>query len=108
MAYHARDYFMNVDDFPNVDEYRAATRQSIIALAQTLPEKQLQSLFAFAPDPKSEIAQALPAAVIQKSLDFVLAGQREDGGWADQHDLPQWQPMTTISALHTLRNYGQL
>jgi hypothetical protein len=108
MAYHAFDYFMNVDDFPNVADYRAVTTRNIVELAQKLPEKQYHSLFKFASNPESPIAQALPDTTIQSALDHLQATQREDGGWADQHDLPQWQPMTTISALHTLRNYGRL
>ena len=108
MAYHAFDYFMNVDDFPNVAAYRAATTRNIVELAQKLPEKQYHSLFKFASDPKSDIAKALPDEVIQQALDHLAATQREDGGWADQHDLPQWQPMTTISALYALKNYERL
>lgn len=108
MAYHAFDYFMYVDDFPAVADYRAATVGNIVDLAQTLPEKQAGSLFRFAPHPDSVIAQALPDAIIPRHLDTLATTQREDGGWSDQHDLSQWQPMTTISALQALKNYGRL
>lgn len=108
MAYHAHDYFMHVDDFPGVDTYRQATIQNIIACAEKAPEKQYYVLFNFAPSPESAVAQALPPDLLQRHLDYIAANQREDGGWDDEHGLPQWYPVTTILNLLALRRYGKL
>lgn len=108
MAYHAFDFFFAVDDLPGLDDFRQATIDNIVACALAAPENQVDSLFAFAPKPDSLIAQALPAGFIDRCLDVLAAGQQEAGHWRDQHDLPQWFPMTTINVLLALRRYGRL
>jgi hypothetical protein len=105
MAYHAFDYFMNVDGFP---EERAATIENIVTCAEKAPEKQSYVLFRFAPKPDSVIAQAVSDAVIQRNLDSLQSSQRDDGGWSDEHDMLVWQPMVTIQVLYTLKQYGRL
>ncbi len=105
MAYHAHDYYMNVDDFPDVEQFRAATVDNIRACAEKMPEKQYGSLLAFA-QPGSRVAAAMPD-LVTRSLDYLMDTQREDGGWSDQHDLAQWFPMTTIGALCHLQRHGR-
>ena len=47
MAYHAHDYYMNVDEFPKVTTYRELTVQNLIQCAMKAEEKQLYTLFFF-------------------------------------------------------------
>jgi hypothetical protein len=108
MAYHAHDYFLNVQDFPDLAVYRQATLDNINACAAVMPEKQYYTLFQFAPMPDSPVAQALPTTVLERCLDVLFESQREDGGWTDEHDLLQWQPYTTILVLLALQRYGRL
>ncbi len=108
MAYHAFDFFFAIDDLPNLAQFRQATIANILDCARAMPENQYDSLFAFAPTPASHIAQALPAALLARCLEVLEAGQQAEGHWLDQHNLPQWYPMTTINALLALRRYGRL
>ena len=108
MAYHAFDFFFAVEDLPGLARLRQATIDNIVACALAAPDNQVDSLFTFAPTPDSLIAQALPAGFIDRCLDLLAAGQQEQGHWRDQHDLPQWFPMTTINVLLALRRYGRL
>lgn len=108
MAYHAFDYFMNVQDFPDLDSYRLATVQNIVECAINAPEKQYYTLFSFAPAPDAPVARALPDGLIERALDYLQATQRADGGWNDEHNMPHWQPSVTIGVLHTLQRYGRL
>ena len=108
MAYHAYDYFMNVDDFPNVSADRQATIDNIVEGIQKMPEKQSYHLFRFAPTPDSAVAQALPENVLSRILDYLAATQQDDGSWHDEHGLAHWCPLTTINVLHGLQNYGRL
>ena len=107
MAYHAFDFFFAVDELPDLEEFRRATVDNIVACAVAAPENQCDSLFAFAPTPESMIAEALPDGLIDRNLDVLANAQKEGGHWVDQHDLPQWYPMTTINALLALRRYGR-
>lgn len=108
MAYHAYDFFFAVDDLPGLDSLRGATIDNIVACARAAPDNQVDSLFVFAPFPDSLIAKALPDGLTDRCLDLLAAGQQENGHWRDQHDLPQWFPMTTINVLLALRRYGRL
>jgi len=107
MAYHAFDYFFAVDDFPALAGFQNATIENIVACAAKAPENQLDSIFVFAPTPDSMIAKALPEGLLQRSLDLLSSAQQEDGHWRDQHNLPQWYPMTTINVLLALKRYGR-
>lgn len=107
MAYHAYDYYMNVPDFPDVEQFQQATMDNITSLAQALPDEQLSSIFAFATAPDSPIAVAIPD-VVERALDYVETTQQEDGHWLDQHNLRQWFPMTTVGNLYTLKQFGRL
>jgi hypothetical protein len=107
MAYHAYDYFMNVDDFPDVATYRRATVENIIACAEKAPENQYYSLFTFAPTPDSPVAKAAPAGLLDRFLDYLEQAQEDDGHWNDEHGLQQWYPYATITILLTLRRYGR-
>ncbi len=108
MAYHAFDYFMNVQAFTNSADFRRATIDNIVNCAKSAPEKQYAVLFQFAPTPDSPVAQALPPALIERYLDCLSESQRDDGGWDDEHDLLQWKPYTTIRVLLALQRYGRL
>ena len=108
MAYHAYDFFFAMDDFPSLAEYQRATIDNILACAEKLPESQYDSLFAFAPAPDSLIAQAVPSSILERCLDHLARAQQSDGHWRDQHELPQWYPITTINALLTLRRYDRI
>lgn len=108
MAYHAHDYFMNVDDYPEVEAYRHAVIENIAACAQAMPEKQYYVLFQFAPRPDSPVAQALPQHILSRSLDYLMETQQEDGHWSDEHGLPQWLSYATILSLNALRSYERL
>ena len=107
MAYHAFDFFFAIDAFPELDSYRQATVDNIVALAKALPDEQVHSLFAFAPTPDSLVAQAMPPSLISRCLDLLETSQQPDGHWLDQHNLPQWYTMTTINNLLALRRYGR-
>ncbi len=107
MAYHAFDYFMHVDDFPDVTRYRQATIDNIRDCARKAPEEQYGSLLMFAPTPDSVITKAMPE-LVTRDLEYVLQAQQDDGRWKDQHDLAHWQPATTITALRMLERHGKL
>ena len=108
MAYHAVDYFLNVTDFPDLEIYRRATLDNVIACAQAAPDDQASVLFQFAPTPESAVARALPEGLLAGKLDILASAQREDGAWADEHGLPQWQAYSTIISLLVLKHYGRL
>jgi len=107
MAYHAFDFFFAVDDFPELERFQQATVDNIVACAEAAPENQYDSLFVFAPTPDSMIARALPAGLLDRFLDALSNAQQPEGNWLDQHNLPQWYPMTTINVLLALKRYGR-
>ena len=107
MMYHAYDYFMHDEDFPDVETFRQATVERIVQLAGFVDENQYYSLFIFATSPESRVAKAAPK-LIQKALDVLETQQQEDGSWHDQHELSQWYPYWTILNLLTLRRFGRL
>ncbi|MCY4062442.1 MAG: hypothetical protein OXG53_08740 [Chloroflexi bacterium] len=107
MAYHAFDFFFAIDELPDLQQFRQATIDNILACAEAAPPSQYDSLFAFAPEPDSMIARALPSGLLDRFLDHLSNAQQEDGHWLDQHNLPQWYPMTTINILLALKRYGR-
>lgn len=107
MAYHAFDFFFAIDDLPDLKAFRTATVDNIVACASAAPEEQYDSLFVFAPMPDSLIARALPAGLTDRFLDALAKGQCAEGHWLDQHNLPQWYPMTTINVLLALKRHGR-
>lgn len=108
MAYHPFDYYMNEDEFPEVERLRQATIENILACAQKAPDSQAYEFFRFAPQPDSPVAQAAGPELVNRLLDILVNGQQEDGGWRDEHGLPQWYTFTTLRVLYTLRRYGRL
>ena len=108
MAYHAHDFYYAIDDFPHLAQLRQATIDNIVACAEAMPAAQFESIFHFAPTPDSRVARALPPGLLERCLDALASGQQAEGHWVDQHDLPQWYPITTINALLALRRYGRL
>ncbi len=107
MAYHAFDFFFAVDDLRDLQQFREATVNNIVACAEAAPAEQYDSLFVFAPTPDSMIARALPAGLTDRFLDHLSQAQQAEGHWRDQHKLPQWYPMTTINVLLALKRYGR-
>ncbi len=107
MAYHAYDFFFAVDDLPNLADFQQATVDNIVACAIAAPENQVDSLFAFAPTPDSMIAGALPDGLLDRFLNSLSDGQQDEGHWLDQHNLPQWYPITTINVLLALKRHGR-
>lgn len=112
MAYHAHDYFMNVNDFANLEQYRQATIENIIHCAQR-HEKRGETnkyfpLFMFATSPESQIAKAMPSGLIDRFLDHIASSQRDDGAWDDEHGLGYWQPYFSTVTLLALRNFNRL
>jgi hypothetical protein len=108
MAYHAHDYYLNLDDSPENIPYKETTVNNIINCAKNAAEKNYFTLFQFAGSPNTDVARALPQELINKFLDHLESSQREDGGWNDEHGLKHWQPYFTIVILRVLRNYGRL
>ncbi|WP_391573805.1 prenyltransferase/squalene oxidase repeat-containing protein [Cohnella sp.] len=108
MAYHAHDYFLNLEDTPENRPFIEATIDNIIECAKNATEKNYFTLFQFANSPDTKIAKAMPKALINKFLDYLESSQREDGGWNDEHGLKHWQPYNTTFILSVLKNYGRL
>jgi hypothetical protein len=105
MAYHPYDYYFALPD-PELEPFRQATIEKIIALGRTVPADQYYNLVCFAMMPTSPVAQAAPD-LIAKALDYLEQAQQEDGGWNDQHGIPHWRPYVTIISLLALRNHGR-
>jgi hypothetical protein len=108
MAYHAHDYYLNLDDTPENRPYKEATISNIINCANKATEKNYFTLFQFASSPDTEVAKAMPQELLNKYLDFLESSQREDGGWKDEHDLKHWQAYFSTFILLVLKNYGRL
>jgi hypothetical protein len=108
MAYHAFDYFMNVQDYPDLEAHRQATIQNIAACAAAAPEGQYNVVFQFAPAPDSPVARALPADVLRRCLDYLEDTQQADGCWQEEHGIARWSSYTTIRVLLALKRYGRL
>jgi hypothetical protein len=108
MSYHAYDYFFADDDFPEVERYQEAVIANILRLAASAPENQRHTFFNFAPTPYLPVALAADEELLEACLQTLETTQQEDGGWRDQHGLPQWYPWVTICNLLTLRAYGRV
>ncbi|MBC8098684.1 MAG: hypothetical protein H7Y11_04535 [Armatimonadetes bacterium] len=106
MAYHAHDYFLHVEDFPQVEAYRAAALDNIVQLAEAAEEKRYYQWLLLANSPNSALAKAAPPALTKRILDGLAAMQGADGAWHDEHGLAHWSPWVTIVVLSGLRNYG--
>ncbi len=107
MAYHAFDYFMNIDNFPNVETYRQAVIDNIRACAEKMPQKRYYVLLQFAPTPDAPVAQTMPE-VVKRSLDYVQDTQRDDGGWDDEHHMKHWQPYVSTMIFWALKRHNRL
>lgn len=101
----AYDYYMHVEDFPEVEIYRKATIDHLVTLVKTAKPDQYYQFFLLASTPESRLAKAVPPPLLKKMLDALKSGQQDDGAWHDQHRLPQWSAWTTIVVLNALRNY---
>jgi hypothetical protein len=112
MCYHAFDYFMNEDDFPDIDVYRKATLDSIYQTALDHEERgehhKLFPFFQFAVGPRLTVSENAPAGLIDRILDHLATSQREDGGWDDEHGLDYWQPYFSTIILLALKRFGRL
>ena len=112
MCYHAFDYFMNEDEFPDTDLYREAAMENIYQTALGHEERgelhKLFPFFQFAVGPESPVAQNAPPGLIDRILDHLESSQREDGGWDDEHGLDYWQPYFSTLVLLALKRFGRL
>jgi hypothetical protein len=105
-AYQAYDYYMHVEDFPDVERYRKAAVENVLQLTEEADSCQAYQFFLLAPSPGSEITGTAPKKLVKRMLDGLKVSQQDDGSWHDEHNLPHWYPWTTIVALNALRNYG--
>lgn len=108
MAYHAFDYYMNLEESLTSKPLKEATIHNIIGCAGKAEQKKYFTFFQFANSPETEIAQAVPQDLLKKFLDYLESSQREDGGWDDEHGLKHWQPYMTTFIVLVLKNYGRL
>jgi hypothetical protein len=106
MAYQAHDYFLNVDDFPNIGLYRSATLENIITLAEAAEPEQYYQFALYASDPDSPVAQAASPKLKRRIFGTLAKIQQADGAWHDEHGFAEWHPWTTIAVLHALRQHG--
>lgn len=108
MLYHAHDYFLHVEDFPEIATFREATIRRIVELADSAPEARVYHIAHYAPSPTTPIARFLPPSTLERTLAVLATRQCEDGGWDDEHGLPHWRPYVTLLVLNMLRNFGQI
>ena len=112
MAYHSHDYFLNEDNFPDLEVFRKATLENIYQTALAHEEQgennKLFPFFQFAAGPESVVAQNAPEGLIDRLLDQLESSQREDGGWDDEHGLPYWQPYFSTVILLALKRFGRI
>ncbi len=106
MAYHAHDYYLNLPDAPQA--LKTAVLQTLAKLAQAAPLEQIYVGMRFANAPGSIVTQAMPPTFINDALTYLEAAQQADGGWNDEHGLPQWRAYTTITNLLVLRRFGRV
>lgn len=107
MAYHAYDYYANITSAPNHADLWRATLDNIVACGISAKPEQYYEMLSFAPTPDSPVARALPDGLLTTMLDHLENSQGEDGGWHDEHELPQWYAYTTILVLNGLRRHGR-
>jgi hypothetical protein len=103
--YHYAEYFLNIEVFPEREAWRAATLEKTVELARAQPDAAAGMGFGWTATLPPGV---LPEELVEKALESLVGGQREDGSWPDRHDLRQWQPIQTIWALKTLRDHGRL
>lgn len=112
MSYHAHDYFMIEDDFPDIEEYRTATLENIYRTAlahEKIGEMdKLFPFFQFAAGPDSIVAKEAPEGLVDRLLDHLVSSHREDGGWDDEHGLAYWQPYFSTVILLALKRFGRI
>jgi hypothetical protein len=112
MAYHPHDYFLNEDNFPDLEIFREATLeniyQTVLAHEEQGENNKLFPFFQFAASPESVVAQNAPEGLIDRLLDQLESSQREDGGWDDEHGLPYWQPYFSTVILLALKRFGRI
>lgn len=106
MAHHGYDYFMHIDDFPEVEIYRKAVIENMLALAEAAAPEQYYQFFLFAGSPDTPLARATPPKLLKKLLSALAKAQNSDGAWEDEHQQPEWYPWTTIVVLNALKNHG--
>jgi hypothetical protein len=119
-AYDLLGVFRFLDFVPDRARARAAADRAIrVLLDQGLvaldpeAEGETHSPLGFAPRPDSVARAAFSDAVIERHLDHVAGGQREDGGW--MFNFPAWSPAAeqdwrgsmTVDALALLRENGR-
>lgn len=108
MAYHAFDYYSNVEESKETKKAKKAMMKNILECAENAKEKQYHTLFQFIKSPEDELSKFIPNTIIDKFLDYLYTSQRDDGGWNDEHGLIYWQPYVTIQILCALKNFGRI
>lgn len=108
MAYHAFDYFSNIEESEENKNAKEAMMKNILECTENATEKQYHTLFQFIKSPEDELAKYIPNTIINSFLDYLYASQRDDGGWNDEHGLEYWQPYVTIQILCALKNFGRI
>lgn len=108
MAYHAHDYYLTMEETPENRPYKEAAIRNIIKCAENAPAKSRFALMHFAWHPDNEVSKAFPPELLNSVLDQLANGQREDGGWDDEHGLPYWQPYFSTMILWALKNHNRI
>jgi hypothetical protein len=108
--YHYADYFLNVaeEHLPKLAATPDEWRSEIVAKAMALAESQedAECALGWASTPAMPHG-SMPAHLIERRMEALASGQREDGGWGDAHGLPQWRALSTIWALKALHDAGR-
>ena len=112
MAYHGYDYFMNIQEYTDLETFRGAVIKNILYCVQAHIDageiSKTNAIFSFAPTPDSAVAKAAPPGLMDGILDRLTESQREDGGWDDEHGLAYWQPYFSTQVLLALKNFIRL
>lgn len=78
------------------------------------PDGEHRFAYDYARTPDSPAREWFTDAEMDRALDFLAAGQQDDGGWPARRaawapgTLLEWRPLVTLDALLTLRAYGRL
>jgi hypothetical protein len=121
-VYEVRAVLLFLDNVPDRGRAEAAFERVRQVLAagdlvvldpEAAPDGELHRPLELAPGPGSMGRRLFADDVIERNLDALAAGQREDGGWTV--DFPSWTPATglewrawaTVGALAVLRAYGR-
>jgi hypothetical protein len=111
-------FLENVDDRSRAEEAFARVGpmlhdQGLVELALDAPG-EVHTPLDFAPHPESMVRRLFDDDVIDRHLDHLAGGQKEDGGWMfnwqewNAMTTAEWRAILTIESLVRLRAYGRL